>query len=70
MATAVRLEELVSSLIGSCHELDYYLEEGEELTLEELHYIDSLVQPCNGCGWNFDPWELNDEGLCEECGDD
>lgn len=64
-----RLEELVASLIGSGHNLDYYLEEGEELTLEDLHYIDDQVMMCECCGWNFESFEINEEGLCPPCAD-
>lgn len=68
MSTSVqRLQELVESLMGSCHNLDYYLDEGEELSLEDLHYIDDQVMMCECCGWNFESYEIDDRGNCIHC---
>lgn len=62
-----RLEELVNSLIGSWHDLDYYLEEGEVLSIEDLIYIDNKVAVCNVCGLNLNPLEINHDGICWKC---
>ena len=62
-----RLDEIVASMLGSCHDLDYYLEEGEELSLEDLHYIDQEVIECTDCGWNVDAYTVDDEGRCGHC---
>jgi hypothetical protein len=65
--TDERVEEIIQSMIGTCHDMDYYLEDAEELSLEQVHFISTQVAPCEVCGWNFCFEELDEYGECEHC---
>ena len=65
--TDERVEEILNSMVGTCHDLDYYLEDGEELSMEQLHYVAVQVVPCEICGWNFVAEELNKYNECDNC---
>ena len=60
---------------GSIQDFRFFLEEGEDLSIEDLEYLDELVFECNTCGWNYstDDMEISnttDELICWRCYED
>lgn len=61
------LRAKAEALIGTCHMSDP--EWMEDLSIEELREVDSIVFSCEQCGWWCDADECNeDDGwFCNDC---
>ena len=69
-----RLHELAESMEGGINSVNYFLEEGEELSLDDEEELSFLVSSCDTCGWNYcrDDMEQTEYGelLCWRCYED
>lgn len=69
-----RIEELAASMEGSIHGVEYFLEDGEDMSHEDEIELYHLVDVCDTCGWNFSRDDLNStdygELLCWRCEED
>ena len=72
------MDALIDRTMGTCQSLDYHLEgfgmELDDLSLEELTYIDDAIFECGCCGWWYDLAELSDmvdqDTVCVRCVED
>lgn len=72
------INELIENTVGTCQSLDEHLEyfdmELDDLSMEELGYIDDSIFNCDCCGW----WcelseicpEIEDAVVCMGCEED
>lgn len=74
MATNLQIEELADYLQGTCMSLEEGLGAkglGEELSVADAQYLDSLVFLCSACGWWCEASEANEspsgEDVCDDC---
>lgn len=65
------LDSIIEELRGTCKIFEVVVEENgiEELTSEDLEYIESWIFPCINCGWWCDRGEETMDGLCRDCYD-
>lgn len=72
------LEAIAEDLRGQCvHDIEFFCEERginyDDLTLEDLQYIDNIVFYCAGCGWWCEITDIADgdqqELYCIDCGE-
>lgn len=78
MATNLELDKLADTLQGTCMSLEAGLEQlglGEELSVADAQYLDSLVFLCDGCSWWCEVGEANENpdgggDLCDDCHED
>jgi len=73
--TNERIEEIASFMEGSIQDYHFFLEEGEDPSIEDLDYLDELVFECNTCGWNYSRDELEisnltSDQICWRCYED
>jgi hypothetical protein len=72
--TIEMMREIASELQGTCGSLDTALEERgfdiDAVPAALLDTIDEEVMLCETCGWWCDPYEINDDGNCEDCRED
>jgi len=72
------MDDLIENTMGTCQGLEYHLEgfgmELDDLTMEELYYIEDAIFECACCGWWYDLSEIcpeiEDETVCMNCEDD
>jgi len=73
------LDAIAENLRGQCvHDIEFFCEERginyDDLTLEDLQYIDNIVFCCAGCGWWCEIGDVADgdqqELYCSDCGED
>lgn len=66
------LDYIIDDLRGTCKVLDAVAEEYgiEELTLEDLEYIENWIFLCINCGWWCDRGEEVMDGTCQDCYDE
>lgn len=69
-----KLEGLVDYLLGTCQSLDSGLNtilglEFEDLTIEDLYFIDDRTMNCSECGWWVETYYMDEEegDICEDC---
>lgn len=62
-------------LLGSCQSADTIIQNVfaddsltlAELPIELLHELDQITMECTVCNWWFEPHELDDDQICEDC---
>lgn len=68
------IKKVAEELMGTCASLDDKLNEyGIDfncVSVEMNEALDDEVMLCEYCGWWRDPYDLNDEGNCEDCRED
>lgn len=68
------IDEIIENTMGTCQSLEEHLEyfdmEIDDLSMEELGYIDDSIFNCDCCGWWYDLGEISDcehSTVCMEC---
>jgi len=72
------VDELIENTVGTCFSLEEHLEyfdmELDDLSMEELGYIDDSIFVCDCCGWWCELSELvpeiEDATVCMGCEED
>ena len=70
-----KMQQVGETLLGTCESADKVIQdvfEDESLTLTELpiealHRLDEIAMECQVCNWWFEPHELNDDQVCDDC---
>lgn len=69
------IREVGETLIGTCKSADEVIkdvfdDEGLDLTklpMAALNELDSITMECTVCNWWFEPDELDEDQVCEDC---
>jgi len=72
------MDALIENTMGTCQSLEYHLEgfgmELDDVSMEELGYIDDAIFNCDCCGWWYELSELcpeiEDGQVCMNCEED
>lgn len=66
------LDSIVYQLRGTCNFLEDVAESNgiDELTIEDLQYIEGWIFLCDNCGWWYDRGEEVLSNLCRDCYDE
>ncbi len=69
-----KISEIAEALQGTCQSLATALEyqglEEHDTPQDMLEELDGLVMLCEVCGWWCEPFEMNDDNICNDCEED
>lgn len=72
-----QVREVAYALLGTCESPDYIVARTldddtiedfvGDMSMAQCHLFDSIAMACEGCGWWYDPDDIDAECYCTDC---